>query len=429
MPAPSDGLVGRLVDGRYEVQAPVARGGTASVYRARDTRLDRVVALKVMHPQLAADADFAARFVSEARAAARLNHSGVVAVFDQGAADSVVYLAMEYVAGRTLRDVVTDEAPLRPLRTLQLVERILDALAVAHRGGIVHGDVKPENVLIGADGSVKVADFGLARAISAGSTATATTGMLIGTVSYLAPELVLGAAAGTRSDVYAVGIVCYELLCARLPHLGQTPIQVAYRHVHDGVPAPSACLDLDWPIPDFVDALVARATNRDPAARPSDADVLLRQVRRVLAALQAGVRGDADLAEDLRPPRALTSHEVETLPQPTLHPPPAPPVLPPQPPDERHHTLVIGLVATEPPPAAAPTAAPRRRPGEPAAPRRRRRRGLLWLVIVLVLALLAGLAGWWAGTDTMTRPPRQERQQSTGPSGVWVSEFGAERRR
>ncbi len=289
-PPSGDPLIGRLLDGRYLVQSRVARGGMATVYRALDTRLDRTVAVKIMHPHLAADTDFAARFVREARAAARLNNPGVVGVFDQGEDDGLVYLAMEYVPGRTLRDVVSDEAPLPPLRAVRLMERVVDALAAAHTAKIVHRDVKPENVLIGPDSVVKVADFGLARAITTDSTATATGGLLIGTVSYLAPELVLGDNADARSDVYAAGIVLSELLTGQKPHQGETPIQVAYRHVNTDVPPPSSHEhELDWQIPDFVDALVARATTRDPALRPADAGVLLRQLRRVRSALEQGV--------------------------------------------------------------------------------------------------------------------------------------------
>ncbi len=431
MPAPSgDRVIGRLLDGRYDVRSRIARGGMATVYQALDTRLDRTVAVKVMHQHLADDADFAARFVREARAAARLNHAGVVGVFDQGEDDGLVYLAMEYVPGRTLRDVVSDEAPLPPLRTVRLVEHVLDALAAAHAAKIVHRDVKPENVLLTPGGAVKVADFGLARAISTDSTATATGGLLIGTVSYLAPELVLGETADARSDVYAVGIVLYELLTGRKPHQGETPIQVAYKHVNDDVPPPSAAAgDLDWHVPDFVDALVARATVRDPALRPTDAGVLLRQLRRVRSALEHGVHDDPELADDLRPRPGRTQdddHE-DTLPDPLLTPAPADAPVPAPPADGHEHTLVVGALAGEqaaaqasPPThepatvaatvadAAAPggPASPWAERGAPAPPNRRRRRGLWWLVVVLLLALLAGLGGWWYGVGRFTETPR-----------------------
>ena len=408
-PPSGDPVLGRLLDGRYEIQSRIARGGMATVYRAMDTRLDRTVAVKIMHPHLAEDSDFAARFVREARAAARLNHGGVVGVFDQGADDGLVYLAMEYVPGRTLRDVVSDEAPLPPLRAVQLMERVLDALAAAHTAKIVHRDVKPENVLITPGGGVKVADFGLARAISSDNTTTATGGLLIGTVSYLAPELVLGASADARSDVYAAGVVLYELLTGCKPHQGETPIQVAYRHVNNDVPAPSDQAGLDWPIPDFVDALVARATTRDPDLRPTDAGVLLRQLRRVRSALEQGVHDDPELADDLRPqPGRVEDEREDTVPDPLLEPAPVGAPAPAPNPDDREHTLVVGVVPLDtapaaPPPPPTPAATQR---GAPAPAPRRRRRGMWWLILVLVLAILAGFGGWWYGVGRFTETPR-----------------------
>ena len=189
--------------------ARVARGGMASVYEATDTRLDRLVAVKVMHSGMGDDDEFAARFVREARSAARLSHPNVVSVFDQGEDDGVVFLAMEYVPGHTLRDVIRAEAPMTPARALALIEPIASALASAHRAGLIHRDVKPENVLIedaAAGGRLKVADFGLAKAVSADTQHTVTGGVLIGTVSYLAPELVVDGRADARADVYAAGV-------------------------------------------------------------------------------------------------------------------------------------------------------------------------------------------------------------------------------
>ena len=234
----------------------------------------------------------------EARAAARLSHPNVVAVFDQGDDDGVVYLAMELVEGRTLRDTIAAESPMRPDRALALVEPVLSALASAHRAGLVHRDVKPENVLIGDDGRIKVADFGLAKAVSADTQHTGTQGVLIGTVSYLAPELVVEGRSDARADVYAAGVVLYELLTGAKPHEGESPIQVAYKHVHTDVPAPSRRVP---GLPGYVDALIARATARDPDQRPADAAVLLHQVHRVAQALAEGVAEDEELALDLRP--------------------------------------------------------------------------------------------------------------------------------
>ena len=294
----SDRLVGRVLDGRYRVGARVAKGGMATVYEALDMRLDRTVALKVMHDGLGDDAQFTRRFVAEARAAARLSNPNVVAVFDQGDDDGTLFLAMEYVRGRTLRDVIREEAPLSPARALDLLTPVLSALSAAHDAGIVHRDIKPENVLISDKGAVKVADFGLARAVSASGN-TATQGLLMGTVSYLAPELVTDGSADARSDVYSAGILLYEMLTGNKPHSGDTPIQVAYAHVHADVPPPS----LEQPsIPPYVDALVQRATARDRDLRPTDARVFSRQVHRVRSALDEGLPDDPELTGDLTVP-------------------------------------------------------------------------------------------------------------------------------
>ena len=235
---------------------------------------------------------------------------------------------MEYVEGYTLRDVLNHEAPLPPLRALELIEPVLGALVCAHDAGLVHRDIKPENVLISERGQIKVADFGLAKAITS-QTSTATQGLLIGTVSYLPPELVVSGRADARSDVYSAGVVLFELLTGRKPHTGETPIQVAYAHVHNDVPAPSA-FPTAGPIPPYLDALVARATARDAAARPHDAKVFLSQVRRVQAALRQGLRDDPELTQDLTRPtapgRVADSEITQLVPAPV--PAPAPSVSP-----------------------------------------------------------------------------------------------------
>ncbi|MGQ7295586.1 Stk1 family PASTA domain-containing Ser/Thr kinase [Quadrisphaera sp. KR29] len=278
--AVKDPLVGRLIDARYLVHDRIASGGMATVYLATDTRLERPVALKVMHSHLAADASFVARFTREARSAARLSHPGVVSVYDQGASDSTVYLAMEYIPGRTLRDLVAASAPLTLGDALDLIEEVLDGLAAAHAAGLVHRDVKPENVLVGDDGRLRVADFGLARAAT---TATGgATSTLIGTVGYLAPELVLDGASDERADVYAAGVVLYELLTGRAPFAGGAPAQVAFRHVSQDLPLVS---EVRPGLPPGVDELVASATDREPDRRPRDAGVMLDQVRALRDAL------------------------------------------------------------------------------------------------------------------------------------------------
>ncbi len=291
-----EALVGRVLNDRYLIGNRIARGGMASVFRAVDRRLDREVAIKVMHHGLGDDQQFTDRFVREAKSAAQLNHRNVVSVFDQGRDGDVTYLVMEYVPGRTLRDLMRDEAPMPPYRALELLEQVLVALSAAHAARIIHRDVKPENVLITPDGDVKVADFGLARAVSAATTATG--GTLIGTVSYLAPEIVTNDGADARSDVYACGAMLYEMLTGIKPHAGESPIQVAYKHVHEDIGAPSA---IQPDIPPYVDALVARATVRDRDQRSTDARVMLQQVRSVQRALDAGLTDDPDLVADLLP--------------------------------------------------------------------------------------------------------------------------------
>ncbi len=402
-----DPLVGRLLDGRYQITERLARGGMATVYRAVDTRLTRTVAVKVMHVGLGDDAEFARKFDREARAAARLAHPNVVAVFDQGSDlieghSSRPYIVMEHIDGYTLRDVINREAPMLPLRALEVVEPVLAALAAAHDAGLVHRDVKPENVLISDRGQIKVADFGLAKAISS-QTSTATQGLLIGTVSYLPPELVVSGQADARSDVYSTGVVLFELLTGRKPHTGDTPIQVAYAHVHADVPAPSR-FPTAGPVPPYLDALVARATSRTPSARPADARVLLTEVRRVQSALRDGRRDDPELLNDLRSAAAATA-------------------VPPgrrSPADYEATQLVPTSVPSPPTVLEAPPPAPLPRPPvRPLpAPRdddriarqrdrqvRRRRRGLVAVLLVLLLTTGMAVAGWYLTTGRFISTP------------------------
>ena len=269
----ADPLVGHLLDGRYRVESRIARGGMATVYVATDTRLDRTVALKIMHRELASDADFVRRFIGEAKSVARLSHPNVVGVFDQGSDGEHLYLAMEYVPGRTLRDLLGERGRLPPAEALDVMVPVLAGLGAAHQAGFVHRDVKPENVLITVGNRVKVVDFGLARAIAAAS--HTKTGMVIGTVAYLAPEQVSSATADARSDVYAAGVMLFELVTGRQPHTADTPLAVAYKHVNETVPAPSSIVP---GLPQALDDLLAAATSRDPGLRPADAGQLLRAV-------------------------------------------------------------------------------------------------------------------------------------------------------
>jgi eukaryotic-like serine/threonine-protein kinase len=399
-----DPLVGHLLDGRYQITARLARGGMATVYQAVDLRLTRTVAVKVMHIGLGDDADFARKFDREARAAARLSHPNVVSVFDQGHDNGRPYIVMEFVDGQTLRDIISREAPVTPLRALEMIEPVLSALACAHDAGLVHRDVKPENVLISDRGQIKVADFGLAKAISA-QTSTATQGLLIGTVSYLPPELVISGRADARSDVYSAGVVLYELITGQKPHTGETPIQVAYAHVHKDVPAPSNSVTAG-PCPPYLDALLARVTARNPDSRPADAKAVLALVRRVRAALRDGATEDVELTQELTLP----------TPTPTGRPRPQTPL---DPADFEVTQLV--QPATVPTPAAArstildapPPAVPLR--ADPLSPdrmaeqrqrvSRNRRRGWLALLLVLLLTTVAALAGWYLTDGRFTTAP------------------------
>ncbi|MFL6004501.1 MAG: Stk1 family PASTA domain-containing Ser/Thr kinase [Nocardioides sp.] len=393
----SDPMIGRLLDGRYRIRARIARGGMASVYEATDIRLDRTVAVKVMHPGLGDDDEFAARFVREARAAARLSHPNVVSVYDQGDEDGTVYLAMECVQGHTLRDLIRKESPMSPPRAIALVEPVLSALASAHRAGLIHRDIKPENVLIATDpdsgaSRVKVADFGLAKAVSADTQHTATGGVLIGTVSYLAPELVVDGRADARADVYAVGVVLYELLTGAKPHEGESPIQVAYKHVHEDVPAPSSVVG---GIPGYVDALVARATARDRGQRPADAAVLLHQVHRVGNALAAGVSTDLELETDLAP-RPVVS--PDTAPDPFDSGGFAQLLSPAEAVEEQVHTTALERPDPEP-------SYPREPGVVPARPPRRSKRGPVLFALALLLVVSGGVAAWWFGYARYTPTP------------------------
>src|ERR1700751_2670761 len=228
--APADVLVGRMLDRRYHVRSRIAHGGMATVYLATDTRLDRWVALKVMHADLARDADFVGRFIGEAKSVARLSHPNIVGVYDQGADGDYLYLAMELVPGRTLRALMRERGWLPLQEALAGIDPVLAGLAAAHQAGIVHRDVKPENVLITADGRVKVVDFGLARAQAA--TGNTRSGLIIGTVAYIAPEQVTGGVTDVRTHGYAAGVMLFEMLSARQPHSGESTLAVAYKHVN-----------------------------------------------------------------------------------------------------------------------------------------------------------------------------------------------------
>ena len=267
-------LTGRMLDRRYHVRSRIAHGGMATVYLATDTRLDREVALKVMHADLARDADFVARFIGEAKSVAKLSHPNIVGVYDQGADGQYLYLAMEYVPGRTLRELLRERGWLPWQEALAIMDPVLAGLAAAHQAGIVHRDMKPENVLLTDDGRVKVVDFGLARATTAVGNTRA--GQIIGSVNYIAPEQVTGSATDARTDVYSAGVLLFEMLSGRLPFTGETPLALAYAHVNSDVPVVSSVVG---GIPPSVDQLVRAATSRDPNQRPANAGVFQRVAR------------------------------------------------------------------------------------------------------------------------------------------------------
>jgi beta-lactam-binding protein with PASTA domain/tRNA A-37 threonylcarbamoyl transferase component Bud32 len=272
---PTDPMLGRLIDGRYQVRSRIARGGMATVYLATDLRLERRVAIKIMHGHLADDNSFKARFVQEARSAARLAHPNVVNVYDQGQDADMAYLVMEYLPGITLRDLIKDYGRLTPEQTMDILEAVLAGLAAAHKAGIVHRDLKPENVLLADDGRIKIGDFGLARAVNNN---TATGQALLGTIAYLSPELVTRGIADARSDIYALGIMTFEMLTGEQPYVGEAPMQIAYQHANDTVPMPSSKVPT---VPRELDELVLWATARDPEQRPRDARVMLDQLLEV----------------------------------------------------------------------------------------------------------------------------------------------------
>src|ERR1700728_4238604 len=270
----ADALIGRMLDRRYHVRSRIAHGGMATVYLATDTRLERQVALKVMHAELARDADFVARFIGEAKSVARLSHPNIVQVFDQGSDGQFLYLSMEYVPGRTLRSLLRERGWLPWSEALEVMDPTLAGLSAAHEAGIVHRDVKPENVLLTADGRVKVVDFGLARAqAAAGNT---RSGLIIGTVAYIAPEQVTGGVTDVRTDVYASGVMLVEMLTGRQPYTGDSPLSIAYRHVNEEVPPVGV---LVAGVPAGVEQLVHAATRREPRQRPADAATFQRAVR------------------------------------------------------------------------------------------------------------------------------------------------------
>ncbi len=349
----------------------------ATVYLATDLRLERRVAVKIMHGHLADDNQFKQRFIQEARSAARLAHPNVVNVFDQGQDADSAYLVMEYLPGITLRDLLHDYGALTAEQTIDITEAVLSGLAAAHKAGIVHRDLKPENVLLADDGRIKIGDFGLARAASAN---TATGAALLGTIAYLSPELVTRGVADARSDVYAIGIMMFEMLTGEQPFKGEQPMQIAYQHANESVPAPGT---RNGSVPAELDELVLWATARDPEERPRDARALLDQVQDTESLLQTALL-----------PTRTAVQRTQVLP------------IPQRPVPADAETQVLGTRVGAPVrPPADPAGSPTN--GGPDASDStsalttvaRKRRGRAWIAVVLVLLLVVVAAGtgWWFG--------------------------------
>ncbi len=426
-----------MLDSRYRLGGLIARGGMSMVYRGLDTRLDRPVAIKVMSPHYVTDPAFLSRFEREARLAAGLGHPGVVAVYDYGRDGDLVFLVMELVDGGTLRDLLRERGSLSVPVTMSILEPLLAALGAAHAAGLVHRDVKPENVLISSKGAVKIADFGLVRAVT--SQTMATGDVILGTVAYLSPEQVSTGAADPRSDVYAAGIVAYEMLTGRPPYGGDNPMSVAYQHVHNDVPRPS---DSAPGTPEALDDLVVAATRRDPAARPRDASTFLSALVGIRARM--GLRRVPVPVPHRRPPRpAVPAPPPLGGPAPPAHPAddgtrgyPLPGVVRAEAVGPRGtRMLAAGGPATaaappeapaSPAPVAGGTAPHEQDPARTHAAALRRRRRTRWLIAILIVVLLAvsaaasgwWLAGRWSATPALVGMTQSAAEAATRDAGL-----------
>ncbi len=447
----TDPMQGALLEQRYRIQGKIAQGGMAAVYEAFDERLERTVAVKVLHPSYAADPIFASRFMREARAAAALNHPHIVAVFDEGRHGNTTFLVMEKVDGTTLRGVLQQRVRLSPAEAMGVMEPVLAALAQAHDRGIAHRDVKPENVLISPTGIVKVADFGLARAVESSHQLT-NRNTLLGTVAYLAPEQIADGQSDARSDVYAAGVMLYELLTGVKPYQGKSAIDVAYQHVNSDLPRPSTAVP---ELPSALDELVTRATRRDRNQRLATAGAFLadlRQTRHVLGIIPALVKATIAGPE---PPTAPSADATPPDPRPWENDPAA-----------NTHARAAAVAAL---PAAAPasggtsvmpaldrqvqgpapagmtrgvaspghggsTAPPYPPPAEPDMTQHDRQRGkrrilILAIAGVVTLALLAGGVTWWLDQRNDVAVPqlvglsKAEAEQAAADAGLTV-EYG-----
>ncbi|MGV0992478.1 MAG: protein kinase domain-containing protein [Mycobacterium sp.] len=408
MAVTSDPLVGALLDGRYRVDTPIATGGMSTVYRGLDVRLDRPVALKVMDARYAGDRQFLARFHREARAVAGLKDPGLVAIYDQGNDATHPFLVMELIEGGTLRELLRERGPMPPHAMVAVLRPVLSGLGVAHKAGLVHRDIKPENVLISDAGEVKLVDFGLVRAVAeAGITSTS---VILGTAAYLSPEQVAGTETGPRSDVYATGIMAFELLTGTVPFKGDSALMVAHQRLDRDVPAPGT---LTPGVPPELDAFILRATHRDPEARFADASEM--------GAEMAAIAEELALPPFRVPaPRNSAQHTAATvnLRQRTEQvPAPGRPPVPAGPHPTRQFTPATGFPAVAEPDAEieddgayesqydsesdfAPTQFAGIDLDEFIWARQRSRRAVVfWVLTVLVLTGLIAIAAWTVGLN------------------------------
>ncbi len=380
-------LVGRLIADRYLVQSLIARGGMSSVYLALDERLERQVAVKVIYAHLAENPSFRDKFIREAKTAARLNHPNLVNVFDQGQDQELTFLVMEYVPGMTLRDALKKFGKLSPARALDLFEPILQGLAAAHRGGILHRDLKPENVFLADDGRIKLGDFGLARNVDANT----STGSLIGTIAYLSPELITRGVADARSDVYAAGILLYELLTGEQPFQGDQVAHIAHQHTTMDIPSPSSLVS---EVPPLLDEVVLWAAARAPEHRPANAQVLAEVVQRVRTEIKAG-RGATtklDLPEfqDIQATKVLSVESTTVIDFPNAS-------------GSSDATTAMGDFDLDESTGSSQATSVLENLDEPVNPilavaYARRNRGKWAVAWILVFALLSSGAGWWFGS-------------------------------
>ena len=369
----TDAALGAIVDGRYKIVSRLGSGGMADVFLTEDQQLGRNVALKLLHRRFAADPDFVERFRREAQSAAGLQHPNVVSVYDRGAYDETYFIAMEYLPGRSLKQLIREEAPLDPVRAIDIAIQILKAARFAHRRGIIHRDLKPHNVIVDDSDHAKVTDFGIARA---GASDMTETGSIMGTAQYLSPEQAQGHPVNASSDLYAIGVVLYEMLTGRVPFDGESPVTIALKHVSE---APAPLLHLNPGIAPELEHVVMWALNKNPADRPQNADQLILALEQAKAVIVSGARGQHTASMAALAAVGMGAPGAAGAGTPLVPPPVTPP------PGEGNGA---GVIVGEPPP--------------PETEERRRRRRWPWILVLLAL-----LAGGGAAAYLLTRPVKK----------------------